>query len=65
VTDEQLNYLVGGVITRASEGADGGLLVSVSTDHGHYVIEAKACQCGKPCDLTHIHITKITGHSGE
>lgn len=65
MTDEQLQYLIGGVVTRASEDADGGLLLSVSTDQGHYVIEAKACQCGEPCDLTHIEITKIHGYNGQ
>lgn len=57
--------LVGGVVTRAAIDADGGLVVSISKDTGHFVVEAKACQCGEPCDLTHIHITKINGSNGK
>jgi hypothetical protein len=57
-----LAKLIGGVITRADTGPDGGLVLSISHDAGHYVVEARACQCGKPCDLTHIEITKISGY---
>lgn len=61
--DEQnLDYLKTGVITNAGLTAGGGLSLSISTDHGHYIVEAEACQCGKPCDLTHVHVTKISGY---
>lgn len=62
MVDIELKNLVGGVVTRADKNSDGGLVLSISHDRGHYVVEAKACQCGEPCDLTHIHITKISGH---
>lgn len=59
--DADVSVLVGGVITRASFSATGGMIISVSQDNGHYVVQAEACHCGKLCDMTHITVTKING----
>lgn len=61
MTETDLEHLVGGVVTRASTTDSGGVVLSLSTDRGHYVLHAEACHCGKPCDMTHIAITKING----
>lgn len=59
--DADVSVLVGGVITRARRSETGGMIVSVAQDNGHYVVQAEACHCGKPCDMTHITVTKING----
>jgi hypothetical protein len=65
MAEPTVENLVGGVVTRAAIDSDGGLVVSISNDNGHFVVEAKACRCGEPCDLTHIGITKISGSYGK
>lgn len=60
--DADLKGLLGGVITRADRLPNGGLVISISNEGGHFIVQAEACQCGEPCDLTHISVTRISGY---
>lgn len=61
MSEVSLDNLVDGVIARISETDTGGLALSVVSDGVRYVLQAEACHCGKPCDMTHIVVTKISG----